>query len=179
MAEPGAPVVCRPETSHTVAVPEEPQVGTTRTVRVEVQGDHLQALGRARDPISAIAELVWNGLDEDATDVRVQLVSNNLDGLETIRVIDNGNGMPYDEGVRAFGSLGGSSKRQRVRTPGGRLRHGKLGKGRFRAFALGDRIGVLEGGRLEGIFPRKEFAAAGSPFARALLATLPEGVTLT
>jgi hypothetical protein len=137
---PGAPVVRRHETSHTVAVPEESQVGTTRTVFVEVQGDHLQALGRARDPVSAIAELVWNGLDEDATDVRVQLVSNNLDGLETIRVIDNGNGMPYDEGVRAFGSLGGSSKRQRVRTPGGRLRHGKLGKGRFRAFALGDRI---------------------------------------
>jgi hypothetical protein len=112
----------------------------TRTVQVVVQGDHLQALGRARDPVSAISELVWNGLDEDATDVRVQLVSNNIDGLEVIRVTDNGNGMPYDEGVRAFGSLGGSSKRQRSRTPGGRLRHGKLGKGRFRAFALGERI---------------------------------------
>jgi len=105
-----------------------------------VQGDHLQSLARARDAVSAISELVWNGLDEDATVVRVQLVSNNIDGLERIRVIDNGNGLSYEDGIHAFGNLGGSLKRIRVKTPGGRLRHGKLGKGRFRAFALGERV---------------------------------------
>jgi hypothetical protein len=120
--------------SDTQAIPE------IRTVEVQVQGDHLQSLARARDAVSAISELVWNGLDEDATSVRVQLVSNNINGLESIRVVDNGNGMPYDDGIHAFGNLGGSLKRIRVKTPGGRLRHGKLGKGRFRAFALGERV---------------------------------------
>jgi hypothetical protein len=41
-----------------------------KTIPVEFQRDHLEALTRARTPVAAIADLVWNGLD--AEEVRVE-----------------------------------------------------------------------------------------------------------
>jgi len=111
-----------------------------RTISVVVQDDHLESLSKARDPIAAIAELIWNGLDADADSVEVRLNSNALDELDSINISDNGHGLPYADGLVAFESLGGSLKRRRDRSPAGRKQHGELGKGRFRAFALGGRV---------------------------------------
>lgn len=47
------------------------------------------------------------------------------------------------------------------------------------ALAIGSRIAVLEQGRLEGIFTPAEFRQAQTPFARALIETLPAGVTIS
>jgi osmoprotectant transport system ATP-binding protein len=47
------------------------------------------------------------------------------------------------------------------------------------ALALGTRIAVLEQGRLEGVFTADEFRRATTPYAMALLSTLPPGVSLT
>jgi len=49
-----------------------------QTVSVEVRSDHLETLSRVKKPIFAIAELIWNGLDADATQVRVELERNEL-----------------------------------------------------------------------------------------------------
>jgi osmoprotectant transport system ATP-binding protein len=46
------------------------------------------------------------------------------------------------------------------------------------ALAVGTRIAVLESGRLEGVFSREEFRYAQTPYAKALLASLPPGVRL-
>ena len=46
------------------------------------------------------------------------------------------------------------------------------------ALAIGSRIAVLEQGKLEGIFTPTEFRKAETPFAKALLATLPAGVSI-
>jgi hypothetical protein len=43
-----------------------------KTIPVEFQRDHLEALTRARTPVAAIADPVWNGLDADAEEVRVE-----------------------------------------------------------------------------------------------------------
>lgn len=109
-----------------------------RTVSVKVNHDHLERVARAKRPVLAIAELVWNGLDADATDVHVRIESNPLGGVDEIRVSDNGHGLPHGEAPRAFENLGGSWKRtaERSRTLG-RTLHGKAGRGRFHAFALG------------------------------------------
>lgn len=110
-------------------------------ISVQVQGDHLETLARARSPIDAVAEMIWNGLDADATLVQVSLDSNAMDGLQGIRVMDNGHGLRYDEAIASFEKLGGSWKKSAGRTRGkGRLLHGKHGKGRFRAFSLGDTV---------------------------------------
>ena len=109
-----------------------------KTIPVEVQRDHLEGLTRARTPLAAIAELVWNGLDADADEVRVEFEVNALGGVSRIWVRDNGHGIGFEEAPSAFGQLGGSWKRTATKTEGNRLLHGKLGKGRFRAFSLGE-----------------------------------------
>lgn len=111
-----------------------------KTISVQVQADHLERLTSVGSPIEAISELIWNSLDADASVVKVNISHNSLGGLSRIRVSDNGHGLPYSDAEAAFESLGGSWKRGKGRTRQGRLLHGKLGKGRFRAFYLGDRV---------------------------------------
>lgn len=108
-------------------------------VAVRVEPDHLKRLAGMR-PILAVAELVWNSLDADATTVRVNVDRNRLDGIAAIRITDDGQGMTQREVDEYFGRLGGSWKRLTPRTPSQRVLHGKDGEGRFRAFALGTRV---------------------------------------
>jgi hypothetical protein len=112
-----------------------------RELVVKVESDHLATLARVRKPILAIAELIWNGLDADADLVRVALGTNELGAIERITVSDNGHGLCYQDATDAFGSLGGSWKRLGNRTRvKHRIVHGRLGKGRFRAFSLGTHV---------------------------------------
>jgi len=110
-------------------------------IYVAVKNDHLQKLAATKKPILAIAELIWNSLDADATQIEVVLKQNELGGISTIHVIDNGHGIHIDEAKAAFGNLGGSWKyfSEKSKTKG-RLLHGRAGKGRFRAFSLGNRV---------------------------------------
>jgi len=103
---------------------------------VEVQNDFLEKITRAK-PIQALAELIWNSLDADATTVDVTTSSNPLGGLEKIVVSDNGTGMNFGEAPELFQKLGGSWKRPGATTGEGRFLHGRDGRGRFKAFALG------------------------------------------
>lgn len=112
-----------------------------RQISVNVKSDHLQSLTKIGRPTAAISELVWNGLDADADEVRVFLETNVLDRLETITVSDNGHGLAYSDVDTAFGNLGGSLKRDQSKTrTKRRLLHGRSGKGRFRAFSLGTSV---------------------------------------
>ncbi len=108
-----------------------------KTITVQVRDDHLETLAKTK-PMTAIAELIWNALDAEAKEVKVLFEQNELEGLEAIHIVDDGNGLHYDDGVMVFQSLGGSWKRPNGRTHAlHRELHGKYGKGRFRAFTLG------------------------------------------
>jgi HSP90 family molecular chaperone len=112
-----------------------------RTISVRVQADHLERMTKVKRPILALAELLWNSLDADATKVTVSFRENTLGGLESVTVSDNGVGMPPEVALDAFGSLGGSWKRSKSKSgERGRLLHGRAGKGRFRAFSIGEEI---------------------------------------
>jgi hypothetical protein len=112
-----------------------------KKITVKVNTDHLRTLSRAKKPILAVAELIWNALDADAGNVSVAIEENSLGGLECIRVIDDGLGLPYNDAIMYFSNLGGSWKRSRHKSKQqGRLLHGRLGKGRFRAFSLGQSV---------------------------------------
>ncbi len=104
---------------------------------VEVQSDFLERQAKAQ-PIAAVAELIWNGLDADATAITVDLEDDKLGGLRRIIVADNGHGIPFGDAPTLFRNLGGSWKKHGART---KLRqrqlHGQEGRGRFKAFALG------------------------------------------
>jgi hypothetical protein len=110
---------------------------TIHSYPVEVQTDHLQKITKAR-PVQAIAELIWNALDADATDVRIIFTYNDLYDLSEILVIDNGIGIPHDQAPDVFKHLGGSWKHPGGTTQrDGRFLHGQDGRGRFKALALG------------------------------------------
>ncbi|XUW93762.1 ATP-binding protein (plasmid) [Burkholderia sp. M6-3] len=104
---------------------------------VKVEPDFLQRVTHAK-PVPALAELIWNAFDADATSVEVSFQYNELGSLDTILVRDNGEGLPRDVAEARFTSLGGSWKKFKTHTASGRLLHGQEGRGRFKAFALGN-----------------------------------------
>ncbi len=111
-----------------------------KRVSVSVQNDYLERMSKTR-PINAVAELVWNSLDADADKIKVKLFENEMGGLEKLTVADNGHGLDYALAEHAFGSLGGSWKKKERKTRGKkRFLHGRQGKGRFSAFALGQTV---------------------------------------
>lgn len=109
-------------------------------LNVEVAQDHIDSLSKAKKPIFGIAELIWNSVDADATDVKVRLNRNSLNAIEIITVIDNGLGITMDDAREGFGHLGGSWKKlERQSRRDKRILHGKQGQGRYRAFAVCER----------------------------------------
>ncbi|RJL15828.1 ATP-binding protein [Paracoccus siganidrum] len=108
-------------------------------IEVNVENDHIQRITTAK-PLAAISELIWNAYDADAREVKVELEAGQLTKLGVIRVVDDGIGIPADEVEKFFKSLGGSWKKRAIKTDGGRAIHGEKGQGRFKAFALGERV---------------------------------------
>lgn len=107
---------------------------------VDVQPDYLQRLTRVKKPVIAIAELIWNSLDADATRVQVRFRNDPLGTVTDIRIEDDGTGIHPKQASASFENLGGSWKQHLKKSAKGRLLHGRAGKGRFRAFALGANV---------------------------------------
>ena len=107
-----------------------------KTFQVEVQPDFLKRQANAA-PVQALAELIWNAVDADATRVSIDLDYNDL-GMSGIRIRDDGHGIPYGEVESVFKPFGASWKKpdSLTKTKARRL-HGFEGRGRFKAFALG------------------------------------------
>lgn len=108
---------------------------------VEVDADQFERLARPTQPLPAVAELVWNALDAEASAVTVTIARTDLGAVEYVLVTDDGHGMTNEEAIRDFRKLGGSWKKTgtagRLSRNGERSLHGSRGEGRFRAFALG------------------------------------------
>jgi Histidine kinase-, DNA gyrase B-, and HSP90-like ATPase len=107
-------------------------------IKIEAKPDFLKSLANA-SPIAAVSELIWNGFDAKAQHVKVVLEPNELNGLHAIRVSDDGEGIDWNRLSGLFGDLGDSWKAKSHRQ-NGRALHGKNGKGRFKAFALGESV---------------------------------------
>lgn len=109
-----------------------------KNIKLTAQKDHIQQQTSA-SPMQAVAELVWNGLDAGANRVEILFDQNGIAGIDTIRVRDGGLGIDPDEVEQLFGNLGDSWKRDNGRAHNRSL-HGKNGKGRLKAFALGELV---------------------------------------
>jgi hypothetical protein len=108
-----------------------------QTLTLEVKQDHIDRLSKAKKPILSIAELIWNSVDADATEVSIRVNRKELSRIDSVEVIDNGLGITMTEAVEGFGQLGGSWKRNERQTKGEkRTLHGKQGQGRFRVFGV-------------------------------------------
>lgn len=112
-----------------------------RWVHLEAAEDHVERLAKENDPIGAVKELIWNGLDAEATSIAVKIHVSPLEGVERVTVSDNGTGIAPEECERAFDRIGGSWKKGVERTLAlKRIMHGKTGQGRLRGYALGRHI---------------------------------------
>ena len=107
-------------------------------ISVSVQQDFIERQTRAR-PLTPLSELIWNSLDADASEVKIEFERNDLaNRISKIIVCDDGVGFSRDDAATLFGNLGGSWKRQRRKTPiKNRMVHGFHGRGRYKAFTLG------------------------------------------
>ncbi len=111
-----------------------------KQIYVQAHADHIASLAKG-SPLAALEELIWNALDADAREVRVDLVTNALGAVEAVRISDDGTGIDILKADATFGSLGGSWKRNETETEGTHRRlHGRHGRGRFKAFALGSHV---------------------------------------
>lgn len=106
------------------------------TIEITAKKDFLKQISAAPG-LRALAELIWNGFDSGASRVEVSLRTNELGGLEEVRVKDNGSGINREHVKSLFGNLGESWKRDQPRLHN-RFLHGKNGRGRFKGFAIGE-----------------------------------------
>lgn len=112
-----------------------------KTVSVTVQSDYLSKLSSHGKPVVALSEIIWNSLDADSNHIDVTYEYNSLGGIKGIVISDDGHGISYEQAVKAFSSLGGSTKKLAVRSAKERrFLHGKEGKGRLLAFSLGAQV---------------------------------------
>lgn len=87
---------------------------------------------KSLEPVNAIFELVWNGFDANAKVVDINIEYNNLNGLEKVSIIDNGEGIDIENTVNNFGKFNESSKKLDDN------KHGSHGKGRLAFHKLCD-----------------------------------------
>lgn len=109
-----------------------------RRLKLEAKEDFVKRLCQA-SPLDAIEELMWNSFDENATEVEVEFNLNQLDGIDEIKIKDNGHSMAYSNAAEKFTNLGQSDKVYRRRSTGEHL-HGRRGEGRHKALSIGEQV---------------------------------------
>ena len=110
-------------------------------LHIEAKDDHILRLAHRDQPVAAIIELVWNSLDAEANTVNVVNERNAMDGVEVVRVEDDGHGIAPETIASSFRPLGGSWKATAKLSPNlNRRMNGSNGQGRIRGFALGNAI---------------------------------------
>ncbi|MDC2890358.1 ATP-binding protein [Psychrosphaera algicola] len=76
-------------------------------------------------------ELAWNGLDANATEVKVNIETNEMDGTEAVEVFDNGDGIDFHNIQDNFAKFNDSSKSDADQ-------HGSHGRGRLAFFRISE-----------------------------------------
>jgi len=112
-------------------------------------------LGRdsIKDHTTALIELVKNCYDADASDVNVDVFCKN--GLDYIRVSDNGFGMTRNDLINGWLHIGFSGKRVSKHSDTGRRKTGEKGIGRISADRLGGVIELITKTKQDGIIGLK------------------------
>lgn len=96
-----------------------------------ITGNGIKKHFKNIDPWRAIFELVWNGLDANATEVKVDIATNGIDGTEAVEVFDNGDGIDFHNIQDNFAKFNDSSKSDADQ-------HGSHGRGRLAFFRISE-----------------------------------------
>jgi len=101
--------------------------------KVELQSESIETAGYKKDYKAAVIEYIWNSLEAKATKVDVSIEYNMIDGVERIKIIDNGCGINYDELNKTFGTFLYSQKNEYADCARGKS---NKGKGRYSFLAI-------------------------------------------
>lgn len=115
---------------------------TNRVERISTHDKHLD-IYKNGDSFDGLTQIIYNSLDANASEVEIFISENELSGIETIKVVDNGTGIPAPDKKNPkdpFLNLGYSNKRISDQNAFGRNIHGKAGEGRFKAYTLGHNL---------------------------------------
>ena len=91
----------------------------------EITSEGIKKHFKTTEPFEAIFELVWNGFDAKADSVAVSTECNDLGGLIELSVLDDGEGVDFNQIDTNFGRFNESAKK------GDFLQRGTHGRGRL------------------------------------------------
>ena len=111
------------------------------TLPFTIDAELLKELGErlVGKPYVALAELVKNSYDADATDVTIKFAPNE----DSIEIIDNGHGMTFDEFKNFWMRIGTIHKRENQSKKLGRLMTGSKGIGRLAVQFLANKLIII------------------------------------
>ena len=90
------------------------KVMTVQSFMMEVQPEFMERQSKVKS-VHAVSELVWNGLDADASCVEVRLEYGKLRMIKIV-IREDGHEIPYENATELFTRLGGSWKKSGGRT---------------------------------------------------------------
>lgn len=91
----------------------------------EINGEGIKKHFKNVEPWQPILELVWNGLDARAENVRILVEENDLHGVDRVTVLDDGEGIDPLTLKDTFGRFNDSNKKEDA------TQHGAHGRGRL------------------------------------------------
>jgi hypothetical protein len=116
-----------------------------KRLHISFHGRIIDSLGiqMYQSPVAAIAELIANAWDADATEVEISL-PEDLDETAEISIRDNGAGMTFEECQNHYLNVGRNRRTEPRgnRTTGGRPCLGRKGIGKFAGFGIADVVEV-------------------------------------
>ena len=91
----------------------------------EISDEGIKKHFKSLEPWEALFELVWNGLDAREKTVSVDIAENEIDGVERVVVLDDGDGIDIENVKDNFGKFNDSAKKEDA------AQHGLHGRGRL------------------------------------------------
>lgn len=79
-------------------------------IPLSVKNQSVDSSGITKDYKEAICEYIWNGFEAQATEINVSFTLNDLGGIASISVSDNGTGIDYNDIFDTFGAFLASQK---------------------------------------------------------------------
>lgn len=74
-------------------------------IQLSVNNQSVETSGLPKDYREAICEYIWNGFEANAKNVKVSFEENELTGVESISIEDDGDGIAFDDLSETFGAF--------------------------------------------------------------------------
>ncbi len=105
--------------------------------KIQITARGIRAALKRYTPLQSIAEYIWNGFDAQATSIEIIYTNNELGGIDSITIKDNGYGIPHSKLQEKFEPVFESKKSLQTKLKKNiSTIHGKNGIGRLTFFTF-------------------------------------------